>query len=135
MVLNNKTALKHLKHITSPDLHDYLVYKGSHFNYLHNKACFAQAINVLEFINLVIWANTLYKNLGTNKCIPICIFYTTLEALLEERPFTKKESKAFNKAVHQVEGFKDHIANFYNIDFFSINTIITDKLNIKLKPL
>lgn len=135
MVLNNKTALKHLKHITSPDLHDYLVYKGSHFNYLHNKTCFAQAINVLEFINLVIWANMLYKRLKTGKQIPLLIFYTTLEALLAERCFTKKESKAFNDAIQHVEDFKDHITNFYNIDHFSINTTITNKLNIKLNAL
>ena len=130
MILNNKTALEQLHLLKKSDTHDYLVYKGSHFNYLQNKARFALAINVLEFINLVIWANQLYKRFKTKKNIPVQIFYTVIEALLEERRLTKAEYAHYLHAMHKVESFKKAIIQFYVVDHFEI----TDDITNKIKP-
>ena len=128
MVLNNNMAIIQLSQITPCNTHDYLVYKGAHFLYLEHKARFALAINLLEFINLVIWANALYKQCKCKKRISVSIFYKALETLLLEERFNNKRLKQYTKALKQVEQFKDAIAPFYIVDHFNIDPEITKVL-------
>ncbi len=128
MVLNNNMALTQLSQITPCNTHDYLVYKGSHFLYLKDKSRFALAINLLEFINLIVWANAFYKQSKSKKRISVYIFYKALETLLQEQHFNTKTLKQYTKALKQVEQFKDAIAPFYIVDHFNIDPAITKAL-------
>ena len=97
---------------------DYLILDTRKLQYKKCKDKFKNAIEVLDLINTLHWANDFYKKAKSDIIVPTDIFYKCMDASFTDKPFSDSELIEYYNTAVLMEDFFMTIINFKQIDTY-----------------
>jgi len=96
--------------------HNFIVLDTKHILYRHHQLALELAIEVTNFINVLNWANEMYKNIGSTLQIDTSIMYEVFQATLEDKPFNEEQIKRYVKTMQDYEDFISYTGKFAELE-------------------
>lgn len=98
---------------------DYIVLDVKEFQYHDDKVKFKNAIEVLDVVNTINWANQFYKDANSEVRIPKDIFYKCIDASFSNISFTTEKLTEYYKASVLIEDFFMAILKFRHLENYT----------------
>lgn len=116
MILSNQQMEKlSIKEISN---HKHMVLNIEHLNYTEDIQLFGYAIETLNLINTINWANKLYENAESKIRIETGILYKAIDALLNQRSFTDEELLEYFKVLRKTESLYKTLLKFKEVETY-----------------
>lgn len=97
----------------------YIVLDTKELQYHDDKVKFKNAIEVLEVVNTINWANQFYKTVNSEIRIPTEIHYKCIDSGFSGKPFTTEELTEYYKTSALVEDFFMAMLKFKELDNYA----------------
>ncbi len=99
--------------------YNHIVIDAKKIEYLNDRIKFKNAIEVLDVVNTINWANQFYKDVNSKIRIPTEIHYKCIDSGFSDKPFTTEQLIEYYKTSVLIEDFFMAILKFKELDNYA----------------
>lgn len=95
-----------------------MIFDSEHLMYKEDRLRVSSAMEATMLTGAIIWANDLYKAMGSKKRIDIDIIIDASKAMLTDQPFTDEEILRFFTTMQDLEDFSKMVEKFNEMELY-----------------